>query len=1425
MTQRKAQESLEGAGSGSEVPPTQRVPEEIPPTQRIETRVVPTNQLRSGTASQGVSFSEGELKTFRGYEVKGPLGKGGGESRTFLVEKEGQSYLLKLYHPKARPDREVFRRLREEEGPAARYFPKIYEHGEEVVGRERRFFEIAEYLSEGSLREFCQTLPRGIEKRASVLREIVQQVAEALHALHKRDIIHRDLKPSNILLRSRAPLELVLIDFGIARTLRDQATKHQTTRFKGTLAYCAPEEFSGLFGKGVDWWHLGIIAYEVLLGRNPFEGASDPVINNQITTKDIPIPAEIQGRERLLLLGLLTRDPEKRWGYKEVMDWLRGESPAIHRPDKESPTSSAASKTRTYTERDWLAAGFTQESHKHWEKLGLSPREAQSFKEAGYSAPTAAKWVQAGFKNGKTCRSWERANFSPEEASLYESFGLSAPDAQQLRQAGFTAELLAAHRGDAELIQRLFEMIRGNITRRLPLKSLLIAAEEGLSLQEVENLCRQGLTVEEYVALRKYGFQVEDQNYFLQGKDLELSDPLTLSRPLVMQGGKLVLPRLIAPGLTLTQGAHLQVSAMQVGKKGLTLEGKSQLAFEEAEVNGPLRLQESHLAGKRLIVTGDLTAQQAKVEVEELNAQAVTFHNGAELKAEKAQISGPVNLQESQLSVKNATIRAPVTALKAKITLENIEIQGAEVNGPLRLQESHLAGKRLIVTGDLTAQQAKVEVEELNAQAVTFHNGAELKAEKAQISGPVNLQESQLSVKNATIRAPVTALKAKITLENVEIQGDASKENPTSTMEIGLKAEESTLNLQQVKIRNFVKHGLYLSKSSSLSAVRLEILACGLQYEPYRHPYHSTEIRLSNIFPQIYLQDSQTIEVRELKVKTGGEGILLERSVLSLEEVEIEAHEGRGMMVSAGSKVMGKTLTLKENKGSAQIFIQKAAEVVLEGLQMSNFPNTGLYAEETPSITLKKAKIQSQGKAAIHLTKGAVLEASQLQVQGGADTTPSITLEKQARLTLHNCEISGAQKGVGLSMSQAHLTAIETTFRGSAGGAIQMNSSNLRLEKCKLIGNGQGLQIDAQQSTLHLAETLLHGQKSNAGGLSAKGSQVSMTNCEVSYHKRAGIALENTQATLTGCHLHDNVLEGDNTSHTAQLYASGGSITLTDSQIEKGPQGIGLGLTNCQAKLKNLQVKEHGYNGLWTSGHAIIEIEGCSFLSNGLNGLSSRSRNYSYWSQVNIGRDAKSVKIVDTLIEAGKGNGMIIQGGEVTLQGANRIHGHVREGIHVLGGKVVVEGALLSQNTGTSSGQVYVEGGEVYLCKVEIKEGANHGIKGGPSSGAWKLIVEDSSIHGHEGAGVFTESGGEVRLKRVHLHGNASKADTAQVVIGCKALLQEVEVKDSPKGGGVLVKASGEIVLENCHIHPHPAYEFHGERGFGFTLKNTRIGK
>jgi serine/threonine protein kinase len=125
------------------------------------------------------------------------------------------------------------------------------------------------------------------EKRLEKLPDIVRQIAEALHILHERKLIHRDLKPANVLLRSEEPLELVLIDFGISRQIDQEATKHATVVFKGTPAYCAPEEFSGLFGWEADWWHLGIVAYEVIKGEHPFAGVNQAVISYQIITQDI----------------------------------------------------------------------------------------------------------------------------------------------------------------------------------------------------------------------------------------------------------------------------------------------------------------------------------------------------------------------------------------------------------------------------------------------------------------------------------------------------------------------------------------------------------------------------------------------------------------------------------------------------------------------------------------------------------------------------------------------------------------------------------------------------------------------------------------------------------------------------------------------------------------------------------------------------------------------------------------------------------------------------------------------------------------------------------------------------------------------------------------------------------------------------------
>jgi len=275
---------------------------------------------------------------FKGYKVLKRMTDTSGEAQTFLVEKENQRYVLKLYHPGKTPDREVLRHIRQMTEEGKRYFPILYEHGEEGG----KYYEVVEYIAGGHLGAWIKKTPS--EKRLEKLPDIVRQIAEALHILHERKLIHRDLKPANVLLRSEEPLELVLIDFGISRQIDQEATKHATVVFKGTPAYCAPEEFSGLFGREADWWHLGIVAYEVIKGEHPFAGVNQAVISHQIITQDIALP-DTADRYRVLLRGLLNRDPKKRWGHEQVRAWLEGKVEFAQETSPQSPIQ--------YSLQDW----------------------------------------------------------------------------------------------------------------------------------------------------------------------------------------------------------------------------------------------------------------------------------------------------------------------------------------------------------------------------------------------------------------------------------------------------------------------------------------------------------------------------------------------------------------------------------------------------------------------------------------------------------------------------------------------------------------------------------------------------------------------------------------------------------------------------------------------------------------------------------------------------------------------------------------------------------------------------------------------------------------------------------------------------------------------------------------------------------------
>jgi serine/threonine protein kinase len=105
-----------------------------------------------------------------------------------------------------------------------------------------------------------------------VVRHVLEQVLNALEAAHALDIVHRDIKPDNVMLQSVPgdPCFVRVLDFGLARFLESQ---RETSLLLGTPAFMAPEQVTreGI-GPWTDLYALGVLAFEMLTGRRPFDG-------------------------------------------------------------------------------------------------------------------------------------------------------------------------------------------------------------------------------------------------------------------------------------------------------------------------------------------------------------------------------------------------------------------------------------------------------------------------------------------------------------------------------------------------------------------------------------------------------------------------------------------------------------------------------------------------------------------------------------------------------------------------------------------------------------------------------------------------------------------------------------------------------------------------------------------------------------------------------------------------------------------------------------------------------------------------------------------------------------------------------------------------------------------------------------------------
>lgn len=170
---------------------------------------------------------------------------------------------------------------------------------------ERYIYIVMEYISGGELFTYLRTVQ---SLKNDDAKFYAAQIILMFEHLHSMDIVYRDLKPENLLIDTIGYLKLT--DFGFAKKLDGR-----TYTLCGTPEYLAPEILLQKgHGKAVDWWCLGIIMYEMIVGIDPFSDDEPMAVYQNILRGRIKFPSKFPKDAKSLVKHLLVADLTKRYG-------------------------------------------------------------------------------------------------------------------------------------------------------------------------------------------------------------------------------------------------------------------------------------------------------------------------------------------------------------------------------------------------------------------------------------------------------------------------------------------------------------------------------------------------------------------------------------------------------------------------------------------------------------------------------------------------------------------------------------------------------------------------------------------------------------------------------------------------------------------------------------------------------------------------------------------------------------------------------------------------------------------------------------------------------------------------------------------------------------------------------------------------------